>query len=95
MVISIAPVGTPPGFITLTELLPMFILSLHPAIRLEWDRFGLFVRLGTRDLYARRKADEAPSWAWVRHDTGDLEVDAGRFRFTASRAPATVAEGAR
>lgn len=68
----------------------MSLLTIFPAIRLEWDRSGLFMRLGRRELYARRYPDASPSWAWVRHDDGDREVTAGRFRLTVSRVPMPV-----
>lgn len=57
------------------------------AFSLEWDRSGAFIRLGKRELYARRCSDAAASWAWVRAVDGALEVDAGRFRLTVSRVP--------
>lgn len=65
----------------------MVVLSLGSSLRLECDRAGAFVRLGSRELYARRYADVAPSWAWHRDAEGALEVDAGRFRLTVSRVP--------
>lgn len=65
----------------------MVVLSLGSSLRLECDRAGAFIRLGRRELYARRYADAAPSWAWQRDAEGALEVDAGRFRLTVSRVP--------
>lgn len=72
---------------TVTGDLIMVVLSLGSSLRLECDHAGAFVRLGSRELYARRYADEAPSWAWQRDAEGALEVDAGRFRLTMSRVP--------
>lgn len=70
---------------TATGVTMMVVLSLGSSVRLECDRMGAFVRLGRRELYARRYADAAPSWAWHRDAEGAFEVDAGRFRLTVSR----------
>ncbi len=59
---------------------------------LEVDRHGTFLRLGRTEVYARRDRTGPRSWGVFRDPpAGALEVDAGRFRLTVSRAPLPLA----
>lgn len=65
----------------------------HRRIAVELDRHGLFARFGRLEVYARRDRLGPPSWGLFR-EPGAMEMEAGRFRVTVSKAPLAAADSA-